>query len=188
LGAEPDPRELAVHLGWTVEKVRLLLSVSNDVVSIDAPVRDAEESSLRDLLRSSASPDPEQILAEREERLQIDAVVNELGGVTTEVIRLRFGIGKPEELTLQEIGDMKGRTRERIRQIESKGLRSLRRKSGALRHFWDEARGTKKSGNLRRYSTKPRGMTKWHNEHMAQGATACSPCCLTGYQAVQGKS
>jgi DNA-directed RNA polymerase specialized sigma24 family protein len=127
-----------------VEKVRLLLSVSNDVVSIDAPVRDAEESSLRDLLRSSASPDPEQILAEREERLQIDAVVNELGGVTTEVIRLRFGIGKPEELTLQEIGDMKGRTRERIRQIESKGLRSLRRKSGALRHFWDEARGTKK--------------------------------------------
>jgi Sigma-70 region 3/Sigma-70, region 4 len=144
LGAEPDPRELAVHVGWTVEKVRLLLSVSNDAVLIDAPVRDAADSSLGDLLRSSASPDPEQILAEREQRRRIDAVVNEPGGVTTEVIRLRFGIGTPDELTLQETGDRKGVTRERIRQIESKGLGSLRRKSGALRHFRNEGRCTKK--------------------------------------------
>jgi hypothetical protein len=57
-----------------------------------------------------------------------------------EVIRLRFGIGRPEELTLQEIGDIKGVTRERIRQIEAKGIRQLQRKSSGLRHFWNEDR------------------------------------------------
>ena len=128
LGAEPDPRELAVHLGWTVEKVRLLLSVAQDVTSIDARVGDEEESSLGGLLKSLTSPDPERIFADMEEQAQIDAIVDQIGGVTAEVIRLRFGIGAPEELTLQEIGDMKGVTRERIRQLESKGLGLLRQR------------------------------------------------------------
>lgn len=139
-GAEPDPRELAIHLGWTVEKVRLLLSVADDALSIDAPVGDSEESSLADLLKSSTTRDPEQILATLEQEQQIDGIVDKLGGTMAEVIRLRFGIGTSEELTLQEIGDIKGVTRERIRQIEAKGIRQLQRKSSGLRHFWNDER------------------------------------------------
>jgi RNA polymerase primary sigma factor len=142
-GAEPDPRELAVHLGWKLEKVRLLLSVADDVVSLDAPVGDSEESSLAGLLKSQATRDPEQLFASLEEKQLIDAVVAELGGKTAEIIRLRFGLGISEELTLQEIGAMKGVTRERIRQIESKGIRSLQRKSRALRHLWNDEPGLK---------------------------------------------
>lgn len=137
-GAEPDPRELAVHLGCKLEKVRLLLSVADDVVSLDASVGDSEESSLAGRLKSQATRDPEQLFATLEEKELIDGVVAELDRKTAEIIRLRFGLGTSEELTLQEIGEMKGVTRERIRQIEWKGIRSLQRKSRALRHLWND--------------------------------------------------
>ncbi len=147
-GAEPDPRELAIHLGWGVDKVRLLLTVADDAISLDAPVGESDESSLAEMVKSGTTPDPEQILANVEQKEQIGAVVGDLGGATGEVIRLRFGIGTAEELTLQEIGDMKGVTRERIRQIEAKGIRLLQRKSRALRQFWTEERGVTRSSEI----------------------------------------
>lgn len=139
-GSEPAPKELALHLGWTVDKVRLLLSVADDAVSIDAPVSDGEGSSLGDLLKSSTTRDPEQIVAAIEEEQQIDGIIDKLGERTADVIRLRFGIGTSEELTLQQIGDIKCVTRERIRQIEAKGIRQLQRKSSGLVDFWNKDR------------------------------------------------
>ena len=138
-GVMPPPNDLAIHLGWPIEKVLTLLSVVDDVVSLDAPVGDSEATSLKDVLRNTVALDPEQNWLEQEKMLLIREALEDLGPSFSEVLKMRFGIGTDSEHTLQEIGDHRGVTRERIRQIESRALAKLLRRSQTLHSLWDHS-------------------------------------------------
>jgi len=129
VGREPTPEELAEHLEMPEAKVRQILEVAKEPVSLETPIGDEEDSQLGDFVEDENAIDP------------IDATVRSaLAGATQEVLakltdreqkvlRMRFGIGMNTDHTLEEVGKQFGVTRERIRQIEAKALRKLRHPS-----------------------------------------------------------
>jgi RNA polymerase primary sigma factor len=126
LGRAPKNEEIAGRLGTTAEKVQELKVISRDPVSLDLPVGKDGESVLGDLLEDQASGSFVSRLIDRDLREEAAGMLKMLSPHEEKVIRMRFGIGCEREYTLEEIARDFGLTRERIRQIESKGLRKLR--------------------------------------------------------------
>jgi RNA polymerase primary sigma factor len=130
LGREPTEEELARRARMSVARVRLALEASRTPFSLDAPVGDDSETRLGAFIEDTHAPGPDVGLVEEERGTHVARALAGLADKEREILRLRFGIGVDRPHTLEEIGERYGLTRERIRQIEGKALRKLRRLPG----------------------------------------------------------
>ena len=128
LGRKPTPEEISHKAGLPLEKVRKIMKVSNGAVSIETPIGD-DDSKLGDFIADPKSPSPFEELVGTSCKEEIDKVLSTLTPREEKIIRMRLGIGEKTEYTLEEVGDVFGLTRERIRQIEAKALRKLKHPS-----------------------------------------------------------
>lgn len=128
LGREPTIEEIAKKAGLPIEKVRKIMRVSNEPISIETPIGD-DDSKLGDFIADPKSPSPYNELVKVSLREEIDKVLATLTPREEKVIRMRLGIGEKTDYTLEEVGEVFGLTRERIRQIEAKALRKLKHPS-----------------------------------------------------------
>ncbi|MCX7856741.1 MAG: RNA polymerase sigma factor RpoD [Deltaproteobacteria bacterium] len=128
LGREPTIEEISKKAGLPVEKVRKILRVSNEPISIETPIGD-DDSKLGDFIADPKSPSPFNELVKISLKEEIDKVLATLTPREEKVIRMRLGIGEKTDYTLEEVGEVFGLTRERIRQIEAKALRKLKHPS-----------------------------------------------------------
>lgn len=133
LGREPTSGEIARRMGVPAEKVRHMMKVAQEPVSLDAPVGDDQESHLRDFLEDKTTPSPSDAAISLRFREQTASVLNTLTPREEKILKMRYGFEDDHTHTLEEIGDSLALTRERIRQIEGKALRSLRASSRAHR-------------------------------------------------------
>lgn len=124
LGREPGPEEIARKAGLSVEKVRKIMKVSGDAISMETPIGD-DESTLADLLADQKAPSPFLEFVNTSLSEEIDKVLSTLTPREEKIIRMRLGIGEQTDFTLDEVGNAFGLTRERIRQIEAKALKKL---------------------------------------------------------------
>ena len=136
-GREPRPEELAEELQIPLEKIRKVLKISKEPLSLEQPVGDEDDSQRGDFIEDEGAVQPVDLAVDRDLR---DVVTNLFAGLTPReerVLRMRFGIGVSQEHTLEEVGRQFNVTRERIRQIEAKALRKLRKPAhaDALRGF-----------------------------------------------------
>jgi len=131
LGREPSPEEIAAQMEMPPDKIRKVLKIVKEPVSLETPIGDDEESSLGDFVedRQSISPADAAMALSLEE--QTRKVLATLTPREEQILRLRFGIGEKSDYTLEEVGQRFQVTRERIRQIEAKALRKLRNPSRA---------------------------------------------------------
>jgi len=126
----PTADELSDLTEMDVNKVEMSLKMSKKQVSIDAPMsNDDDNNSLVSVLENSDTPDPSNSLLQESLSQDLERTLTYLKGMEAEVIRLFYGLGGSSEMTLEEIGNTFGLTRERIRQIKERGLRRLRRVS-----------------------------------------------------------
>ena len=141
MGREPKPEELGKRMEMGDDKVRRVLKIAKEPISMETPVGDDEDSHIGDFVEDSTISLPSDIATQ--DGLK-ELIGNALGGLTAreaKVLRMRFGIGMNTDHTLEEVGKQFDVTRERIRQIEAKALRKLRHPSRSehLRSFLDEA-------------------------------------------------
>ena len=130
LGREPYPEELADVLDMAVEKIKNIMSIAKEPVSLDKPIgNDNEDSNLGDFIEDKFTISPERMAERNLLKKQVDEVLKTLTGREERVIRLRFGIDDGYHRTLEEVGHIFNVTRERIRQIEEKALKKLRHPS-----------------------------------------------------------
>ena len=129
----PTPAELAEILDMSIEEVKQSLRNAGRHVSMDAPLKDGDDSSsnMYDVLSSSESPSPEQELMHDSLRKEIDRALSTLTAREADVIRLYFGLSGQHPMTLEEIGEKFDLTRERVRQIKEKAIRRLKHTSRA---------------------------------------------------------
>ena len=137
LGREPTDREIADELGFSEEQMAALNRISRAPVSLDAPVGEEGMTSVGDLVPDDDAEEPLEQIADKMLTEHLADAMDQLEPREQEVLRLRYGLGTGTPLTLEEIGKRFGRTRERIRQIESMALRKLRRPNmaGHLKAF-----------------------------------------------------
>ena len=137
LGREPTPKEIAKELQFTVEKVREVMKISQEPVSLETPIGEEEDSHLGDFIEDSRIETPAAAASFAMLQEQLQEVLGTLNERERKVIQLRFGLHDGHPRTLEEVGREFGVTRERIRQIEAKTLGKLRHpnRSGALRDF-----------------------------------------------------
>ncbi|MBN2264140.1 MAG: sigma-70 family RNA polymerase sigma factor [Prolixibacteraceae bacterium] len=125
---KPSPEELAESLDLPADKVADTLKVSGRHISVDAPFVDGEDNSLLDVLPNADSPNADKALINESLAREIDRALTTLTERESDIVRLFFGIGC-QEMTLEEIGERFGLTRERVRQIKEKAIRRLRHTS-----------------------------------------------------------
>jgi RNA polymerase primary sigma factor len=137
LGREPTPEEIGTELGITPQRVREILKMSQDPVSLENPVGDEGDSQLGDFVEDETAVAPLEAVGEVMQREQLAGVLGMLTHRERKVIELRFGLGGEHPRTLEEVGQKFGVTRERIRQIEVKTMAKLKsyRESQRLRDF-----------------------------------------------------
>ncbi len=140
MGREPTPDELATRMEMPEDKIRKVLKIAKEPISMETPIGDDEDSHLGDFIEDTATESPVDVAMAESLR---EATREVLGGLTAreaKVLRMRFGIDMPTDHTLEEVGKQFDVTRERIRQIEAKALRKLRHpsRSERLRSFLDE--------------------------------------------------
>ena len=126
LGREPTPDEIADRMDIHVSKVRRILRLMKQTLSLETPIGDDEESSLGDFIEDEKSPSPAQAAIESDLSEQTKRVLASLTPREEKVLRMRFGVGEKQDYTLEEVGKVLGVTRERVRQIEAKAIRRLR--------------------------------------------------------------
>ncbi|MGH8649315.1 MAG: sigma-70 family RNA polymerase sigma factor, partial [Burkholderiales bacterium] len=129
IGREPTPEELAVKLGMPLEKVRKVLKIAKEPISLETPIGDEEDSHLGDFIEDRNIVSPAEAVINLNLKEQTEAVLKTLTPREEKVIKMRFGVGDGSEHTLEEVGQNFAVTRERIRQIEAKALRKLRHPS-----------------------------------------------------------
>ena len=129
LGREPTTDEIAEKLGMTADKVREIMKIAQDPVSLETPIGEEEDSHLGDFVEDSDSPAPSDSASYALLREQLCNVLRTLTPREEQVIKLRFGLEDGRPRTLEEVGRQFQITRERIRQIEAKALRKLRHPS-----------------------------------------------------------
>ena len=129
LNREPSEEELAKKMNTTVEKVREIYKISQDPVSLETPIGEEDDSHLGDFIKDERNLSPEEFATNEMLKDEISHVLETLTEREEKVIRLRFGLEDGKPRTLEEVGQMFGVTRERIRQIEAKALRKLRHPS-----------------------------------------------------------
>jgi len=126
LGREPYPEEIAERMDIPIAKVRRILRLMKQTLSLETPIGDDEESSLGDFIEDEKSPSPSDSAIEKDLSDQTNLVLDSLTPREEKVLRMRFGIGERQDYTLEEVGRVLGVTRERVRQIEAKAIRRLR--------------------------------------------------------------
>ena len=129
LGREPSPEEIAEEMDIPVERVREILKISQEPVSLETPIGEEEDSHLGDFIQDENVPVPADAAAFTLLKEQLDEVLGTLTEREQKVLRLRFGLDDSRARTLEEVGKEFNVTRERIRQIEAKALRKLRHPS-----------------------------------------------------------
>lgn len=139
IGREPTPEELAEKLSMPLEKVRKVLKIAKEPISLETPVGDEEDSHLGDFIEDRNVVQPLDAAIQTNLRQTCTAVLSSLTPREERVLRMRFGIGMNTDHTLEEVGQQFSVTRERIRQIEAKALRKLKHpsRSRKLRSFLD---------------------------------------------------
>ena len=129
LNREPTDEEIAKKLGVSIEKVREVYKISQDPVSLETPIGEEDDSHLGDFLRDEKTMGPEEYATVEMLKEELSSVLATLTEREEKVLRLRFGLDDGQCRTLEEVGQIFGVTRERIRQIEAKALRKLRHPS-----------------------------------------------------------
>jgi len=129
LNREPSEEELAKKMGTTVEKIRDVYKISQEPVSLETPIGEEEDSHLGDFIPDETNMSPEDYAINELLKDEISEILLTLTEREEKVIRLRFGLEDGRPRTLEEVGQLFGVTRERIRQIEAKALRKLRHPS-----------------------------------------------------------
>jgi RNA polymerase primary sigma factor len=141
LEREPTIDELAVLADMSPDRVRDVLRISQDPLSLDSPVGDEQDSNLGDFIEDERVDAPPDVVAQKQVREAVVGALADLSPREQEVVRLRFGLDDGQPRTLEEVGRQFGVTRERVRQIESKTLAKLRhpQRSEKLRDYLEEA-------------------------------------------------
>ena len=139
LGRDPKPEEIAKEMDMTEEKVREIMKIAQDPVSLETPIGEEEDSHLGDFIPDDDAPAPAEAAAYSLLKEQIEEVLGSLNEREQKVLKLRFGLEDGRARTLEEVGKEFDVTRERIRQIEAKALRKLRHpsRSKKLRDYLD---------------------------------------------------
>lgn len=139
LGRQPQANEIAAQMGMSVEKVREIMKVAQEPVSLETPIGEEEDSHLGDFIPDDEAPAPADAASHTMLREQLGDVLKSLTPREEKVLRLRFGLDDGRPRTLEEVGKEFNVTRERIRQIEAKALRKLRHpsRSKKLKDFLD---------------------------------------------------
>jgi len=140
-GREPSPEEIAKKMGIPVAKVRKVLKIAQEPISLETPIGEEEDSHLKDFIEDRSAVSPVEAAIQLDLRSQTQTVLKTLTPREEKVLKMRFGVGDGSEHTLEEVGQSFTVTRERIRQIESKALRKLRHpsRSKVLRVFLEKA-------------------------------------------------
>lgn len=133
LGREPSPEEIAEKMDLTPEKVREILKIAQEPVSLETPIGEEDDSHLGDFIEDQEALAPSDAAAYELLKEQLEDVLDTLTDREENVLRLRFGLDDGRTRTLEEVGKVFGVTRERIRQIEAKALRKLRHPSRSKR-------------------------------------------------------
>lgn len=133
IGREPTPEEIAAEMKLPVDKVRKVLKIAKEPISLETPVGEEEDSHLGDFIEDKKAVSPVDAAIKANLHDQIDAVLKTITQREEKVLRMRFGIGELTDHTLEEVGQTFDVTRERIRQIEAKALRKLRHPSRSKR-------------------------------------------------------
>lgn len=133
LGREPTPEEIAEEMDLTPEKVREILKIAQEPVSLETPIGEEDDSHLGDFIEDHEAQSPADHAAYELLKEQLEDVLDTLTDREENVLRLRFGLDDGRTRTLEEVGKVFGVTRERIRQIEAKALRKLRHPSRSKR-------------------------------------------------------
>lgn len=138
-GKDPTAEEIAEELDMPVDKVREIIRIAQDPVSLETPIGEEEDSHLGDFIPDENAPEPTEAASQVLLKEQIDQVLGTLTEREEKVLRLRFGLEDGRSRTLEEVGQMFNVTRERIRQIEAKALRKLRHpnRSNKVKDFID---------------------------------------------------
>ena len=139
LGREPTPEEIAERMDLPLEKVRKVLKIAKEPISLETPIGEEEDSHLGDFIEDKSAVSPQDAVINMNLSDQTQKVLASLTPREEKVLRMRFGIGEKSDHTLEEVGQDFEVTRERIRQIEAKALRKLRHpsRSKQLRAFID---------------------------------------------------
>ncbi len=139
IGREPTPEELAEKLDMPLEKVRKVLKISKEPISLETPIGDEEDSSLGDFIEDKNAVLPTDVTIQNNLKEIVTRILGSLTPREERVLRMRFGIGMNTDHTLEEVGQQFSVTRERIRQIEAKALRKLKHpsRSRKLKSFLD---------------------------------------------------
>ena len=139
LGREPTPEEIGAEMNMPTNKVRDILKIAQEPVSLETPIGEEDDSHLGDFIEDKDATSPEQHASYEMLKEQLEQVLETLTDREEKVLRLRFGLDDGRTRTLEEVGKVFGVTRERIRQIEAKALRKLRHpsRSNQLRDFMD---------------------------------------------------
>ena len=140
IGREPTPEELAEKLAMPLEKVRKVLKIAKEPISLETPIGDEEDSHLGDFIEDKNAVQPLDAAIHGNLRESTTRVLATLTAREERVLRMRFGIGMNTDHTLEEVGQQFSVTRERIRQIEAKALRKLKHpsRSRKMRSFLDQ--------------------------------------------------
>jgi RNA polymerase primary sigma factor len=126
LGREPEPQEIAEELDWTARDVREVLRVSQMPVSLEKPVGDEDDSELGDFVADESTESPFEMASDNLQREDVRRALAALPSRDREVLELRYGLNGRQPMTLEEVGEAFGVTRERIRQIENNTLKRLK--------------------------------------------------------------
>lgn len=126
LRREPTEQEIADHLGIELEKVQTVMDMAQATTSLDLAVDDDGETTMGDLIADSSVENPYQNMVKEANTQIVEAVLATLSNKEADILRMRFGIGADKPMTLEEVGQHYGVTRERIRQVENKAIRKLR--------------------------------------------------------------
>ncbi len=139
LGRDPTPEEIAERMDYPLEKVKKVLKIAKEPISLETPIGDEEDSSLGDFIEDKKAVAPAEEVVNTKLGEQIASVLADLTPREEQVLRKRFGIGEKSDHTLEEVGKLFNVTRERIRQIEAKALRKLRHpvRSQLLRSYYE---------------------------------------------------
>ncbi|MDQ7834484.1 MAG: RNA polymerase sigma factor RpoD [Humidesulfovibrio sp.] len=139
LGRDPSPEEIAERMDYPVDKVKKVLKIAKEPISLETPIGDEEDSNLGDFIEDKKATAPAEEVVSTKLSEQIAKVLADLTPREEQVLRKRFGIGEKSDHTLEEVGKLFNVTRERIRQIEAKALRKMRHpvRSSVLRSYFE---------------------------------------------------
>ena len=126
LGRTPTDKEIAAHMGVELDKVQTVMDLAQATTSLDTPVDDEGETCMGDLIADHSAENPMANIIHEANSQIIAAVFDTLGAREAEILKMRFGINAEKAMTLEEVGQHYGLSKERIRQIENKAIRKLR--------------------------------------------------------------